>query len=108
MAGPMILSWKASYALPYAALQQRGGAGLIWDIGAAQDFGGFPMATLTHSSRAAVSGAGSFRPFGRLMDLVHTMRERARAIRELSAMSDAELHDIGLTRSDLPHLFDRH
>ena len=34
------------------------------------------------------------------------MRERARALSELARMSDTELTDLGLARSDLPHLFD--
>jgi uncharacterized protein YjiS (DUF1127 family) len=65
------------------------------------------MATATHSTpRPAGLGAGAFRPLARLAASLHHLRERARAMRELSAMSDAELHDIGLTRSDLPGLFE--
>jgi uncharacterized protein YjiS (DUF1127 family) len=48
------------------------------------------------------------RPFLALANGVRIMRERARAMSELTRMSDAELADIGLTRADLPNLFDRH
>jgi uncharacterized protein YjiS (DUF1127 family) len=65
------------------------------------------MATATHTNQAALAGSSSFRPFARLAQAFANMRERARAMRELSAMSDAELQDIGLTRSDLPRLFDK-
>ena len=34
------------------------------------------------------------------------MRERARALNELARMTDTELNDLGLARSDLPHLFE--
>ena len=34
------------------------------------------------------------------------MRERQRVIRDLKAMSDRELSDIGLTRYDIPRVFD--
>ena len=36
-----------------------------------------------------------------------TWRENARALAELSGMSDRELFDVGLTRGDLHRVFDR-
>ena len=34
-------------------------------------------------------------------------RARERAYRELASLDDRSLADIGLTRSDIPHVFDR-
>jgi uncharacterized protein YjiS (DUF1127 family) len=74
------------------------------------------MSTFSHpelsADRAfAESLAASVRPlFRRVASLgaaFSRMRERARAINELARMTDAELTDLGLARSDLPHLFDR-
>ena len=95
-----------SQVLPYAALQ-RDGAGPTSGTSVSRDDTGVLMATATQANSAALSGAASFRPFARVAQVFNTLRERARAVRELSAMSDAELQDIGLTRSDLPNLFDK-
>ena len=40
--------------------------------------------------------------FGRLGASWRTRRQRARELRELAALSDRELWDLGLGRSDLP------
>lgn len=66
------------------------------------------MSILTHAAEGVFAGrAGVFNPFARLSNYVHQVRERARAMTELSRMSDGELADIGITRSDLPRIFDR-
>lgn len=39
-----------------------------------------------------------------LIRLVQSWRQYGTAVRELSGLSDRELADIGITRSDIPHV----
>lgn len=47
-----------------------------------------------------------FRGVGAFLGFLVTYRERAGLLRHLRAMSDRELADIGLSRADLPRVFD--
>jgi uncharacterized protein YjiS (DUF1127 family) len=51
-------------------------------------------------------GAGLFAPFVAAFRWIATIHRQAVVLRELSMLSDRELADIGLTRSDLPKVFD--
>jgi uncharacterized protein YjiS (DUF1127 family) len=78
------------------------------DAGAALELLEIIMSILTHVAEGSFAGRASLaNPIAKLVAYVHTVRERARAMTELSRMSDAELADIGITRSDLPRIFDR-
>lgn len=67
------------------------------------------MTTTTQTAGLGFSGAQDARRGlgARLLAGVKMLRARARAMQELARMTDAELADIGLSRGDLPHLFDR-
>ncbi len=54
----------------------------------------------------AMSARPLLRRLGGIGAAFNRMRERARALNELARMTDTELNDLGLARSDLPHLFD--
>jgi uncharacterized protein YjiS (DUF1127 family) len=41
--------------------------------------------------------------FAQLSDTFHTWRDRARQRRELAQWSERDLHDVGLSRSDVAH-----
>ena len=45
--------------------------------------------------------------FGRLMSAVTEWRQRQSVLHEMETMSDRELSDIGLSRSDISRVFDR-
>ncbi len=45
-------------------------------------------------------------PFARLMDVLGAARARRTAMRALVAMSDSELADMSISRSDVTRLFD--
>lgn len=47
------------------------------------------------------------RQFAHLGEVWHEIRERSAAMEELASLSDEELADIGVTRSMIPHLFDK-
>jgi uncharacterized protein YjiS (DUF1127 family) len=54
----------------------------------------------------AISVRPLFRRIANVGAAFARIRERARAMNELARMTDSELNDLGLARSDLPHLFD--
>jgi uncharacterized protein YjiS (DUF1127 family) len=43
------------------------------------------------------------RLFAQLSDTFHTWRNRVRQRRELAQWTDRDLHDVGLSRSDIAH-----
>ena len=47
-------------------------------------------------------------PINRLFDRIAAKREARRAIRELAALSDRELRDIGLTRTEIVRVASEH
>jgi uncharacterized protein YjiS (DUF1127 family) len=56
------------------------------------------MSTCTHESMTNHHGSGFFVQFG---ETFHIWRERLRQRRELSQWTDRDLHDVGLSRSDI-------
>jgi uncharacterized protein YjiS (DUF1127 family) len=58
---------------------------------------------------AARFGQEPVRPglFARAVAWLRQQRERRAVIEELTQLNDRELADIGLARSDVPHVFDR-
>jgi uncharacterized protein YjiS (DUF1127 family) len=58
------------------------------------------MSTYTHESMINHHGTGFF---ARLVETLQVWRERYRSRRELAQWSDRELHDIGISWSDVAH-----
>ena len=58
------------------------------------------MSSLAHESMTN-SHISSF--FSQLSQTLHVWRQRARQRRELSRWTDRDLHDVGLSRSDVIH-----
>jgi uncharacterized protein YjiS (DUF1127 family) len=58
------------------------------------------MSTFTHESMINHHGSGFF---GHLAETVQVWRERTRQRRELAQWTDRDLHDIGLSWSDIVH-----
>jgi uncharacterized protein YjiS (DUF1127 family) len=56
------------------------------------------MSTCTHESMTNHHAHGIV---GQILDLVHTWRERQHGRRELARWSERDLHDAGLSRSDV-------
>jgi uncharacterized protein YjiS (DUF1127 family) len=56
------------------------------------------MSTCTHESMTNHHGSGFFAQLG---ETFHIWRERLRQRRELSQWTDRDLHDVGLSRSDI-------
>jgi uncharacterized protein YjiS (DUF1127 family) len=56
------------------------------------------MSTCTHESMTNHHGSEFF---ARLGETFHVWRERLRQRRELSQWTDRDLHDVGLSRSDI-------
>ena len=58
------------------------------------------MSTLSHQSMTNHHGLGLFALLG---ETLHVWRERRRTRHELAQWSDRDLHDIGLSWSDIAH-----
>ena len=58
------------------------------------------MSTCTHETMTNHHGTGLFAQLG---DTFHTWRDRVRQRRELAQWSERDLHDVGLSRSDIAH-----
>jgi uncharacterized protein YjiS (DUF1127 family) len=58
------------------------------------------MSTYTHESMINHHGAGFLT---QLVETLHAWRHRYRSRRELAQWSDRELHDIGISRSDIAY-----
>ena len=58
------------------------------------------MSTCTHETMTNHHDSGLF---AQLSETLHTWRERARQRRELAQWTDRDLHDVGLSRSDIIH-----
>jgi uncharacterized protein YjiS (DUF1127 family) len=56
------------------------------------------MSTLTHESMTNHHVGGAF---ARLGEIVHTWRKRYRTRQELAQWTDRDLHDVGLSKSDI-------
>jgi uncharacterized protein YjiS (DUF1127 family) len=56
------------------------------------------MSTCTHESMTNHHGR---RFFGQISETFHTWRERQQSRRELARWSERDLHDVGLSRSDI-------
>ena len=62
------------------------------------------MSTCTHESMINHHGQGVLAQLG---ETLHTWRQRYEARRELSRWSDRDLHDIGVSRSDVIYEADK-
>ena len=63
------------------------------------------VALLLHVSLILSLGARGIRTFAKALGAWHERRRAARvALQELNAMSDRELRDIGIARSDIEHV----
>ena len=58
------------------------------------------MSTLSHQSMTNHHGFGLF---AELSETLHVWRERRRTRRELAQWTDRDLHDVGLSWSDIAH-----
>jgi uncharacterized protein YjiS (DUF1127 family) len=58
------------------------------------------MSSCSHESMINHHGSGIL---AQLSDTLHVWRERQRQRRELAQWSDRDLHDVGLSRSDIVH-----
>jgi uncharacterized protein YjiS (DUF1127 family) len=58
------------------------------------------MSTFTHESMINHHGSGFF---AQISETLHVWRERQRARRQLSELSARDLHDVGLSWSDVAH-----
>jgi uncharacterized protein YjiS (DUF1127 family) len=58
------------------------------------------MSSFTHESMINHHGSGLFAQIG---ETFHIWRERVRARRELAQWTDRDLHDVGLSWSDIAH-----
>ena len=58
------------------------------------------MSTFTHESMINHHGRSLF---GQLAETLHVWRERYQSRRELSQWSERELHDVGISRSDVAY-----
>ena len=58
------------------------------------------MSTFTHESMINHHGPGLF---GQLSETFHVWRERQHKRRELAQWTDRDLHDVGLSWSDIVH-----
>jgi uncharacterized protein YjiS (DUF1127 family) len=58
------------------------------------------MSTLSHESMTNHHGLGFL---GKLTETLHVWRDRQRQRRELAQWTDRDLHDIGLSWSDIAH-----
>jgi uncharacterized protein YjiS (DUF1127 family) len=58
------------------------------------------MSTCTHESMINHHGSGLF---AQLSEIFHTWRERQRQRRELAHLTDRDLHDVGLSWSEIVH-----
>jgi uncharacterized protein YjiS (DUF1127 family) len=58
------------------------------------------MSTFTNQMMTNHHGSGLF---AQLNETVHVWRERIRQRRELAQWSDRDLHDVGLSRSDIAY-----
>jgi len=56
------------------------------------------MSTLTHESMTNHHVAGVL---GQLSEVLHTWRKRYRTRQELAQWTDRDLHDVGLSKSDI-------
>jgi uncharacterized protein YjiS (DUF1127 family) len=56
------------------------------------------MSTCTHESMTNHHGTGLF---SQISETIHTWRERQQQRRELARWSERDLHDVGLSRSDI-------
>lgn len=56
------------------------------------------MSTCTHESMTNHHDSG---PFAQIGEVLHTWRERQLQRRELARWSERDLHDVGLSRSDI-------
>jgi uncharacterized protein YjiS (DUF1127 family) len=56
------------------------------------------MSTCTHESMTNHHGSGIFT---QLSEIIHTWRERRRSRLELAQWTDRDLHDVGLSWSDI-------
>jgi uncharacterized protein YjiS (DUF1127 family) len=56
------------------------------------------MSTCTHQSMTNHHGTGFFAQLG---ETLHTWRQRQQQRRELARWSERDLHDVGLSRSDI-------
>ena len=56
------------------------------------------MSTCSHQSMINHHGSGFW---AQLEETIHTWRERLRNRRELSQWTDRDLHDVGISRSDV-------
>lgn len=58
------------------------------------------MSTCTHETMTNNHGPGLL---ALLRDILHTWRDRVRQRRELAQWTDRDLHDVGLSRSDITY-----
>jgi uncharacterized protein YjiS (DUF1127 family) len=58
------------------------------------------MSTYTHESMINHHGSGLF---DRVSETIHVWRQRVRERRELAQWTDRDLHDVGLSWSDIAH-----
>jgi uncharacterized protein YjiS (DUF1127 family) len=58
------------------------------------------MSTCTHETMTNHHDSGLF---AQLSDTLHTWRDRVRQRRELAQWTERDLHDVGLSRSDIVH-----
>jgi uncharacterized protein YjiS (DUF1127 family) len=58
------------------------------------------MSTYSHQSMINHHGSGVF---SQLVETLHVWRERVRSRRELAQWTDRDLHDVGISRSDIVH-----
>jgi uncharacterized protein YjiS (DUF1127 family) len=58
------------------------------------------MSIYSHQSMINHHGSGFF---NQLVETFHVWRERMRSRRELAQWTDRDLHDVGISRSDIVH-----
>ncbi|MGC8468428.1 MAG: DUF1127 domain-containing protein [Acetobacteraceae bacterium] len=69
---------------------------------------GFAGGTAGQSDRSGAQrgGSGARGLLGRLIDYIRERRRRFAVMNELAELTDRDLADIGLVRSDIPRIFD--
>ena len=77
--------------------------GLVPELRVAAGMHGAGRLTSARRAKAWLRGR-----VNRLLEAIAAKREMRRAIRELSALSDRELRDIGLTRSEILRVASQH